>query len=246
MARGVVLVTGGSRGIGRATSLLAGKIGYTVAVNFRRRQKLADRLVATIKRRGGKAYAIKADVASEDGVKQLFRDIDARGGRLVGLVNNAGDSEDRVSALEISAERAQRIFAVNFLGTLLCAQEAARRMKRGKRGGVIVNVSSISAHSGGAKYHVDYAAMKAGIESLTRGLAREFAASDIRVNAVCPGSTATAMSASLKGTERRHVIKRIPIRRFARPEEIARGILWLLSNEASYVTGAVLDIAGGK
>lgn len=247
MADKVALITGGSRGIGAAVARLAVSRGYRVAVNYVHDAAAADALVAEIGRDGA-AIAMRADVAVEADVQGLFSEIDRRFGRLDALVNNAAivDQVTRVEA--VTGARVARILGVNVVGPFLCAREAIRRMSTatGGRGGAIVNVSSAASRYGSANEYVDYAASKGAIDTFTIGLAREIAADGIRVNAVRAGITATDMHLSSGDPARvERLAPRIPMKRIARPEEIAAAILWLLSDEASYVTGAVLDVTGG-
>jgi NAD(P)-dependent dehydrogenase (short-subunit alcohol dehydrogenase family) len=243
----VALVTGGSRGIGAATARLAASRGYRVVVNYVRDAVAADALVAELSR-DGEAIAARADVSVEADVQRLFGDIDRRYGRLDALVNNAGivDHTARVEAM--TGARVTRMLAVNVVGSFLCAREAVRRMSTasGGRGGAIVNVSSGASRLGSANEYVDYAASKGAIDTFTIGLAREVAADGIRVNAVRAGITATEIHVSSGDPGRvDRLVPRIPMKRIARPEEIAYAVVWLLSEEASYVTGAVLDVTGG-
>ena len=245
----VLLVTGGSRGIGAATARLAAERGYAVCVNYEHDHGAADAIVAEVAARGGRAIAVRADVAVEADVFRLFHEIDGRLGRISALVNSAGIVEPQMRLEMMTAERIARIFAVNVVGTMLCAREAVRRMStsHGGRGGVIVNVSSIAARLGSAGEYVDYAASKGAIDTFTIGLAREVAGDGIRVNAVRPGFTYTDIHA--RGGEPGRVDRlsgTVPLQRGAQPIEIARAILWLMSNEASYATGAILDVGGGK
>jgi NAD(P)-dependent dehydrogenase (short-subunit alcohol dehydrogenase family) len=242
----VILVTGGSRGIGRATCILSAQRGYDVVVAYKENARAAADVVAAIDALNGNATAIPADLETDDGVLSLFKELDDRKMTVTALVNNAGDSGAKTSMLAIPVARLEKIFKVNFFSAFRCSQEAARRMKERKCPGAIVNVSSVSVQTGGAGFHVDYAAMKAAIESMTRGLARELARSQIRVNAVSPGPTHTDMTKNMTEEERAGVKDRTPLKRFAYPWEIAEGILWLLSDQASFVTGTVLKVAGGR
>jgi NAD(P)-dependent dehydrogenase (short-subunit alcohol dehydrogenase family) len=244
-----LLVTGASRGIGASTATLAASRGYAVCVNYRANREAADAVVAKISSAGGRAIAVAADVAIEADVVRLFETCDATLGPLNALVNNAGilETQGRVDTLD--AARITRILATNVVGSFLCAREAVRRMstKHGGAGGAIVNLSSIAARLGSPGEYVDYAASKGAIDTFTLGLAREVADEGIRVNAVRAGFTYTDIHASggepnrvdrLKGT--------VPMLRGGEPDEVARAILWLLSDEASYTTGSILDVAGGK
>ena len=244
----VVLVTGASRGIGAATARLAAARGYRVVVNYLRNGDASDALVAEIERQGGEAIAVQADVSVEADVHRLFRAIDDRFGQLDALVNNAGivDRSRRVD--EMTASRVTRMFAVNVTGPFLCAREAITRMSstQGGRGGAIVNVSSGASRLGSPNEYVDYAASKGALDTFTIGLAKEVAADGIRVNAVRAGITATDIHEATGNPDRvDRLTPRIPMKRIARPEEIAAAIVWLLSDEASYVTGALLDVTGG-
>jgi NAD(P)-dependent dehydrogenase (short-subunit alcohol dehydrogenase family) len=242
-----MVVTGGGRGIGAATALLAAKRGYAVAVNYLRNSEAAERVVQEIGK--GKAIAVAGDVASEADVVRLFKTVDEKLGRVTALVNNAGivDRGSRVEAM--SAERIQRMLAVNVTGSFLCAREAVKRMstRNGGKGGAIVNVSSVAARLGGAGDYVDYAASKGAIDTFTIGLAKEVGAEGIRVNAVRPGVIRTEIHLTSGDPGR---VERIggsaPLQRAGEADEIARTILWLASDEASYITGALLDVSGGR
>ena len=245
----ILLITGGSRGIGAATARLAAEQGYAVCVNYVRNQAAAETLVEVIIRDGGRAIAVAADVASEPDVERLFAEIDDRLGPLTALVNNAGILEHQMRVEEMTAPRLARVLAVNVTGAFLCAREAVRRMstRRGGAGGAIVNVSSAAARLGAAGEYVDYAAAKGAVDTMTLGLAREVADEGIRVNAVRPAFIYTDIHASGGEPGRVDRIKEaIPMKRGGRPEEVARAILWLLSDEASYCTASLLDLAGGK
>ena len=241
-----MIVTGGGRGIGAATARLAAKAGYAVCVNYLRDRSSAEKMVSEI---GGKSIAVAADVAAEADVVRLFDTVDRKLGRVTALVNNAG-IVDRASRVEsISAARLARMFAINVIGSFLCAREAVKRMstRHGGAGGAIVNVSSIAAKLGGPGEYVDYAASKGAIDTFTIGLAKEVGAEGIRVNAVRPGIIRTEIHAASGDPAR---LERIgataPLGRPGEPEEVARAILWLLSDAASYVTGAILDVSGGR
>ena len=245
----VMVITGGSRGIGAATAKLAAVRGYAVCVNYKKDQKAADALVDEIKANSGEATAVAADVSLESDVKNLFKIVDAQLGTVTALVNNAGILEKQIRVEEVDAARLNRIFAVNVIGAFLCAREAVRRMsiKHGGRGGAIVNVSSAASRLGSAGEYVDYAASKGAIDTLTIGLSREVAEEGIRVNAVRPAFIYTDMHASGGEPGRVDRIKdSLPMKRGGHPSEVANAILWLLSEEASYTTGTFIDLAGGK
>jgi NAD(P)-dependent dehydrogenase (short-subunit alcohol dehydrogenase family) len=243
----VMVITGGGRGIGAATARLAAQRGYAVAINYRQDRAAAERLVASIEK--GKAIAVAADVASEEDVVRLFKTVDDRLGRVTALVNNAGivDRGTRVEAM--SAARIQRMLAVNVTGSFLCAREAVKRMstRHGGSGGSIVNLSSVAARLGGPGEYVDYAASKGAIDTFTVGLAKEVGAEGIRVNAVRPGVIRTEIHLTSGDPGRVERIGNMaPLARAGEPDEIARTIVWLASDEASYITGALLDVAGGR
>ncbi len=248
-ARGALLVTGASRGIGAATARLAAERGYAVCVNYRSDRAAADAVVAAIRGAGGRAVAIAGDVAKEPDVLRLFESCAAELGPLDALVNNAGILEPHMRVDEMSAGRLERVFATNVVGSFLCAREAVRRMstRHGGKGGGIVNVSSVAASLGSPDEYVDYAASKGAIDTLTIGLAREVAAEGIRVNAVRPGVIYTGIHASGGEPGRVDRVKSaVPMKRGGQPEEVARAILWLLSEESTYCTGAILDVSGGR
>jgi len=243
---GVMLITGGGRGIGAATARLAAERGYAVCVNYRADQASAHKLVDEI---GNKAMAVRADVSSEADVLRMFKTMDEKLGRLTVLINNAGivDRSSRVEAM--SAERIQRMLAINVTGSFLCAREAVKRMstRHGGKGGAIVNVSSMAAKLGAAGDYVDYAASKAAIDTFTVGLAREVGGEGIRVNGVRPGVIRTEIHATSGDPARAERIgAAAPLQRAGEAEEVARTILWLASDEASYITGALLDVSGGR
>lgn len=245
----LVLITGGSRGIGAATALLAARQGYAVAVNYSTHALAADCVVRQIREIGGQAMAVQADVAIEAQVLAMFEEIDARLGPLSALVNNAGvvDQSTRVDA--ITLQRLQRMFEINVFGPFLCAREAVRRMstRHGGAGGSIVNVSSAAARMGAPGQYVDYAAAKGAIDTFTIGLAKEVAAEGIRVNAVRPGLIETEIHASGGLPSRAwDLASQVPMQRPGRAEEVAEAIVWLLGDNASYTTGALLDVAGGR
>jgi NAD(P)-dependent dehydrogenase (short-subunit alcohol dehydrogenase family) len=245
----ILLITGGSRGIGAATAVLAAQQGFAVAVNFTRDTSAAHAVVQEIQANGGSALAVQADVAQEDQVLAMFKEIDAKLGRLTALVNNAGvvDVASRVDSMTV--QRLRRMFDTNVLGSFLCAREAIQRMSMrfGGCGGAIVNVSSIAASLGSGGQYVDYAASKGAIDTFTIGLARELAQEGIRVNAVRPGIIDTDIHASGGQPERAHQLApQVPMQRPGTAQEIAQSIVWLLSDASSYTTGALLDVAGGR
>lgn len=245
----IVLVTGGSRGIGAATALLAARQGWAVAVNYANHAEAAERVVRRIVDAGGRAIAVQADVAVEAQVCALFETVDRELGRLTALVNNAGVVDRPATVAEMSGERLRRMFDINVLGSFYCAREAVRRMstRRGGAGGSIVNVSSAAARLGAAHQYVDYAAAKGAVDVLTLGLAREVAAEGIRVNAVRPGLIDTEIHASGGLPDRvRDLAPQVPMGRGGTAEEVAEAIVWLLSDAASYTTGAILDVGGGR
>ncbi len=248
-ARGVVIITGGGRGIGAATARLAAKKGYAVCVNYLRDRTAAESVVHEIRSAEGRAIAVAADVSSEKDVLNLFQESDRSLGPLTALVNNAGivERQSRVEAMD--APRLQRVFATNVVGSFLCAREAIRRMstKHGGKGGAIVNLSSGAARLGSPGEYVDYAASKGAIDTMTIGLAKELAAEGIRVNCVRPGFVHTDIHAAGGEPNRIERLRDgIPMKRGGKPEEVARAVLWLLSDEASYSTGAILDVTGGR
>ena len=245
----VLLVTGGSRGIGAATALLAARNGWSVAVNYTANSLAADEVVRQIRASGGQAMSIQADVADEAQVLRMFEHIDAKLGRLSGLVNNAGVVDVAARVDEMSVARWKRMFDINVIGSLICAREAVRRMstRHGGEGGSIVNVSSAAARLGAPGQYVDYAAAKGAIDAFTIGLAKEVAAEGIRVNAVRPGLIETDIHASGGLPNRVKDLQHlVPAQRGGTAEEVAEGIVWLLSDGASYTTLSFLDISGGR
>ncbi|MDP9994945.1 NAD(P)-dependent dehydrogenase (short-subunit alcohol dehydrogenase family) [Variovorax boronicumulans] len=245
----VLLITGGGRGIGAATALLAARRGYAVAVNYASNSLAADEVVRTIREGGGTAIAVQADVGNEAQVIAMFEKVDAKLGRLTALVNNAGVVDMQARVDEMSVARLERMFRINVIGSFVCAREAVRRMstKHGGQGGAIVNISSGAARLGSPGQYVDYAASKAAIDTLTIGLAKEVGDEGIRVNAVRPGLIDTEIHASGGMPDRAaELAPTVPMKRTGSPEEIAGAILWLLSDEASYTTMALLDVTGGR
>lgn len=245
----ILLVTGGSRGIGAATALWAASHGFAVAVNYASNSTAADAVVQQIRDAGGRAIVVQADVSDEAQVLRMFEQVDASLGRITALVNNAGvvDVASRVD--QMSLARFKRMFDINVIGTLLCAREAVRRMsfRHGGQGGSIVNVSSVAASLGAPGQYVDYAASKGAIDTFTLGLAREVATEGIRVNAVRPGVIDTDIHASGGQPDRAQQLSPlIPMRRPGTALEVANAIGWFLSDEASYATGTLLDVAGGR
>lgn len=245
----VVLITGGSRGIGAATALLAAQQGYAVAVNYTANSLAADEVVRQIRASGGQAVAVQADVADEAQVLGMFAKVDAKLGRLSALVNNAGVVDVTARVEDMSVTRWKRMFDINVIGTMLCAREAVRRMSRrhGGDGGAIVNVSSAAARLGSPGQYVDYAAAKGAVDAFTIGLAKEVAAEGIRVNAVRPGLIETDIHASGGLPDRvRDLAHLVPMQRGGSAEEVAQAIVWLLSDAASYTTMSLLDVSGGR
>jgi NAD(P)-dependent dehydrogenase (short-subunit alcohol dehydrogenase family) len=247
--RPILIVTGGGRGIGAATARLAAERGYAVCVNYRANRAAAEAVVAEIEGAGGAAIAVQADVAVESDVVRLFEATDARLGRITGLVNNAGVIDVQTRVERIDAARLARIFATNVTGAFVCAREAVRRMSTasGGVGGAIVNVSSRAAVLGAPGEYVDYAASKAALDTLTVGLSREVAGEGIRVNAVRAGIIDTGIHASGGEPGRvRRLAPTLPMQRGGTALEVARAIVWLLSDESSYTTGSFIDVAGGR
>jgi NAD(P)-dependent dehydrogenase (short-subunit alcohol dehydrogenase family) len=253
-----VLITGASRGIGAACALACARDGWDVAVNYTRDAAAAERVAQQVRALGHKAITVRADVADEAAVLALFTRIDAELPPLRGLVNNAGVVDAMARVDQMSLARLQRLFAINVFGSFLCAREAVKRMSTkhnanltmpadGGQGGAIVNLSSVAAKLGGPGWYVDYAASKGAIDSFTVGLAREVAAEGIRVNAVRPGIIDTDIHASGGQPERAHQSATlIPMQRPGTAEEVAAAVVWLLSDEARYTTGAIIDVSGGR
>lgn len=244
-----LLVTGGGRGIGAATARLAARQGWAVAVNYTANSLAADEVVRAIRADGGTAMSVQADVADEDQVLAMFAKIDAKLGRLHGLVNNAGVVDVTARVDEMSVARWRRMFDINVIGSMLCAREAVRRMstKHGGEGGSIVNLSSAASRLGSAGQYVDYAAAKGAIDAFTIGLAREVGGEGVRVNAVRPGLIETEIHASGGLPDRVRDLKhQVPMQRGGRAEEVAQAIVWLLSDAASYTTMTLMDVSGGR
>ena len=245
----VLLVTGGSRGIGAATALLAARQGWAVAVNYTANSLAADEVVRAIRAEGGAAITVQADVADEAQVLRMFEQLDAQFGRLTGLVNNAGVVDVTARVDEMSVARWRRMFDINVIGSMLCAREAVRRMstRHGGEGGAIVNVSSAASRLGSPGQYVDYAAAKGAIDAFTIGLAKEVAAEGVRVNAVRPGLIETEIHASGGLPNRVNDLKhQVPMQRGGTADEVAQAIVWLLSDAASYTTMSLLDVSGGR
>ncbi|MCM2308552.1 MAG: SDR family oxidoreductase [Sulfuritalea sp.] len=245
----VMIVTGGSRGIGAAIARLGAAAGYAVCISYLSNREAAAAVVDSITVQGSRAMAVQADVAREQDVVRLFGEVDAAFGPLTALVNNAGILELQARVEDMDAARISRVFATNVTGSFICAREAVRRMstRHGGSGGAIVNLSSRAARLGAPGEYVDYAASKAAIDTLTIGLAKEVAAEGIRVNAVSPGVIHTEIHASGGEPGRVERVKdAVPMKRGGYPEEVARAVLWLLSDDASYTTGATIDVSGGR
>ena len=245
----VLIVTGGSRGIGAATARIAGRSGYAVCVNFLKNKAAAKQIVDKINADGGHAIAVGADISKEEEVLELFSTVDDSLGKISALVNNAGILERQMRIEDMDSKRLNRVFRTNITGSILCAREAVKRMsiKNGGNGGTIVNLSSAAARLGSPGEYIDYAASKGAIDTFTRGLAQEVAEDGIRVNAVRPGVIETDIHASGGEPGRVERIKdTIPLKRGGQPEEVAKAIMWLLSSESSYTTGSLLEVSGGR
>jgi NAD(P)-dependent dehydrogenase (short-subunit alcohol dehydrogenase family) len=245
---GTLIVTGASRGIGAAIARLAAQRGYSVCVNFRTEESAANNIAREINSQGGRALAIRADVVREDQIINMFKRAESELGPIKALVNNAGITGGFARVENVTAGAIEQVFAVNVTGAMLCAREAVQRMstKHGGTGGAIVNISSRAAHTGAPGEWVHYAATKGAIDSFTIGLAREVATEGIRVNAVSPGLIATDIHASGEPGRLERLMPSVPMRRPGLPGEVAEATLWLLSPAASYTTGAILEVSGGR
>ncbi|WP_428002757.1 SDR family oxidoreductase [Acidovorax sp.] len=245
----VALITGGSRGIGAATAVLAARQGWAVAVNYLANQAAAEAVVRQIRAQGGQAIAVQGDVAHEEQVLAMFAAVDAQLGRLTALVNNAGVVDVTARVDEMGVARLRRMFETNVIGSIVCAREAVRRMstRHGGTGGSIVNVSSAASRLGSAHQYVDYAASKGAIDSFTIGLAREVAAEGIRVNAVRAGLIETEIHASGGLPDRvQDLAHQVPMQRGGTADEVAQAIVWLMSDASPYTTMSFLDVSGGR
>jgi NAD(P)-dependent dehydrogenase (short-subunit alcohol dehydrogenase family) len=245
----ILLITGASAGIGAVTARLASRAGYCVCINYLQNHAAATTIAADIQKDGGGAFIFQADVSNETQVKTMFETIDREVGAVTALVNNAGIIEPQQKLSQMSAARLHKVFATNVIGSFLCAREAVNRMstKMGGIGGSIVNVSSMAAKYGAPFEYIDYAATKGAIDTMTLGLAKEVAEENIRVNAVRPGIIYTDIHAKAGEPGRIERVKEFtPMKRGGQPEEVAHAILWLLSDEASYITGTLLDVSGGR
>ena len=248
MTSGTIIITGASRGIGAATALMAADEGYAVCVNYRANHAAAEVIVKEITASGGRAIAIQANVADENEVAAMFDKSSDELGPITALVNNAGILEAQTSFLDIDVERFRRIYEINVIGAFICAKEAVARMSRSKggTGGGIVNVSSVAARTGAPHEYIDYAASKGALDSMTAGIAREVAPGGVRVNLVRPGFIYTDMHADGGEPDRvDRLVSGIPMQRGGKPDDVARAILWLLSDRAAYAVGVSLDVTGG-
>lgn len=246
---GVMLITGASRGIGAATALLAARRGYALCLSYHQNEAAARKVLDEVRAAGATAIAVQADVADEAQVLAMFDALDHEFGRLDVLVNNAGMLERQMRLEDMDAARWSRVLGTNVIGSFLCAREAIKRMstRHGGRGGAIVNLSSMAARLGAPGEYIDYAAAKGAIDSMTLGLAKEVAGDGIRVNAVRPGVIHTEIHASGGEPDRIERVKAsVPMGRGGQAEEVAEAILWLASEQASYITGALLDVSGGR
>jgi NAD(P)-dependent dehydrogenase (short-subunit alcohol dehydrogenase family) len=245
----IAIVTGGSRGIGKAAALAAAAAGYDVAISYRQDRGAADEVVQRVRAQGRRGLAVAADSADEGAVIRLFAEVDRQLGPLDVLVNNAGIVGRSCRVDEITADDVNRVLAINVTGCFTAAREAVKRMstRHGGRGGAIVNISSAASRLGSPGEFVHYAASKGAVDTFTIGLAREVASEGIRVNAVRPGMIDTEIHASTGAPERvARIIPTVPMKRIGTPEEVAQTVLWLLSDQASYVTGAIVDVSGGR
>ncbi len=249
MEQKVVLITGGSRGIGAETAILAASKGWHVCISYKSKKEEAMNVVRHIERDGGRALAVQADIRLEGDIVRLFQETDNNFGRLDALVNNAGIVAKQSKLIDMDAARIQNILNVNVLGSFLCSREAIKRMSKeqGGKGGIIVNLSSAAARIGSPNDFIDYAASKGAIDSMTLGLSKEVAEEGIRVNAVRPGLIETEIHADAGDINRPEKLKEfIPMKRAGSAQEVAQSIVWLISSEASYVNGALLDVTGGR
>lgn len=244
----VIIVTGGSRGIGAEAAKLIGAAGHTVIVNYVGNEAAANKVVSEIEANGGKAFAVQGDVQFEDDVHRIF-DVAKSKGQIIGLVNNAGVVDKAARLDEMSLDRFNRMFAINITGAFLCAREAVKAMspRHGGKGGSIVNITSAAAKLGAGGQYVDYASAKGAIDTMTVGLAREVAEENIRVNGVRPGIIDTDIHASGGEPDRAQELKHVvPMKRPGQAVEVAKAIMWLLSDDSSYSTGAIIDVSGGR
>jgi len=244
----VALITGGGRGIGAATARLANKKGWSICINYQSRNDSAEKLVDEINESGGSAISVKADISKEADVISLFNTVD-KFGKIQALINNAGVIAPQSPLVDVSADRLHKIFNTNIVGSFLCAREAVKRMSTGRdgHGGSIINVSSAAARLGSPHEFIDYAASKGAIDTMTIGLSKEIAEEGIRVNAVRPGLIETEMHLDAGDINRPQKLKKfIPMKKVGSASDVANAIVWLMSDEASYVTGALIDVAGGR